>query len=276
MAAAYAVARDAYELTALNAAIDAMDARMSGSTQLALYAEVQTLMTGQTLWFLRNEDFTGGLTPLVERYRAGVAEVRARLDTLLPPFIARSVSDQAAGFVNGGADPALARRIAELSALRLASDVVLVAQKANVEAAMAAEAYFTVLERFNLGRITEQGGLIVLSDRFDRMALDRALANLMRAQRDLTADVLMAGAGSVAERMTVWHDLRAAAIDRNVKMVADLTEGDLTVSRLSVAAGLLLDPGDVAGSVITLSCKGAGLVPPGQGNLVSDGWGTRS
>ncbi len=73
------------------------------------------------------------------------------------------------------------------------------------------------------------------------MALDRALANLARAQRDLTADVLASGGGPVAERLAGWHEARREAIDRAIGSVAALVEGEATVSRLSVAAGLLTD-----------------------------------
>jgi glutamate dehydrogenase len=67
------------------------------------------------------------------------------------------------------------------------------------------------------------------------MALDRALANLMRALRDLAADVLVAG--SVDDFVAQ----RSVALARSVAAVKELTEGGITVSRLSVAAGLLTD-----------------------------------
>ena len=92
-----------------------------------------------------------------------------------------------------------------------------------------------------LAQVIETGSHIVLADRFDRMALDRALANLMRAQRDLTADVLAAGTGEVANRLAAWREARPDAVGRVAAAVDGLTKGDMTVSRLSVAAGLLSD-----------------------------------
>jgi glutamate dehydrogenase len=241
IAFAYAAVRDAYGLTELNTQIDKLDNQMEGATQLELYAEVKTLLVDQTLWFLRNVNFDDGLPKIIETYRDGVSQVRAVLGNILPTFIAQSIADQAVGFVNGGAPREISRRIAELSALTLASDIVLVAERSKASVADAAKAYFLVLETFKLGRITEQGGRIDLSDRFDRMALDRALANVMRAQRDLTKDVLNSGKGAIEARFATWREARAAETDRIVTMVTDLTEGELTVSRLSVAAGLLSD-----------------------------------
>jgi glutamate dehydrogenase len=63
----------------------------------------------------------------------------------------------------------------------------------------------------------------------------------MRAVRDLTADVLGTGDGDVSGRLAAWHDSQPRAIDRAAESVQELTEGALTVSRLSVAAGLLAD-----------------------------------
>ncbi len=241
VAFAYAAARDSFDLTDLNAAIDEQDNKITGEVQLGLYAEVQTLLVNQTLWFLRNVSFEPGLSPIVEKYAAGIEEIRANLSKLLPPFIAQSVADQARGFEEGGTPPALARRIAELSALTLSSDIVFLAEKCDAPVPLAAKGYFAVLERFRLGRITEQSHTVKVRDHYDRMALDRALANVMRAQRDLSEDVLAAAKGSIKERMAAWNSAYALEIARIEKMVTELTEGQLTLSRLSVAAGLLSD-----------------------------------
>ena len=241
IAHAYAAARDSFDTTGLNADIDALDTTTDGQVQLALYAEVRTLLVAQTLWFLRNVDFSGGLSGVISRYRAGVDQVRSQLGQLVPAFIAEAVADQAVAFIEGGTPRDLARRIAELSVLKLATDAVLVAERQGASVTEATEAYFAVLGLFRLGRVTEQGGEINLTDRFDRMALDRALSNLMRAVRDLAGAVLAAGDGPVAERLAAWRGAREREIDRIVGMVGELVEGELTVSRLSVAAGLLSD-----------------------------------
>ncbi len=241
VAFAYAAARDSFGLIEINAEIDALDARMDGPTQLDLYAEVQGLQIHQTLWFLRNLASNEGLSTIIGRYGQGIDIVRSNLDTLMPEYISETVAAQTERFVQGGAPEELARRVAELSALVLATDIVLVGERTGADIDTAATAYFKVLDLFHLGRITEQGSRIALSDRYDRMALDRALANLMRAQRELTTDVIAAANGPVEGRLKAWRESRAAEVDRIVGTVRDLTEGELTVSRLSVAAGLLSD-----------------------------------
>jgi len=238
---AYAAARDAFGLTELNRQIDSLDGEVPGAVQLALYAEVENLLRRQTLWFLRNETFEGGLAELVARHAQGVADIRSGLAGLVSGGIEASIAARAAALQAGGAPVELARRFAELPALALASDVVLVATRAGSSVPDAAQAFFAVLEAFGLFGIIERARALKLPDRYDRMALDRGLANLMRAQRDLTADVLAVATGPVPARIAAWQTARQAAIERTASAVAELTEGEGTVSRLTVAAGLLSD-----------------------------------
>jgi glutamate dehydrogenase len=241
VAAAFSLARDAYGLERLYSEIDALDGQIAGGTQLALYAEVQALLERETLWLLRNADWTVPLGDLVLTYAQGVTDVSGLIGSLVPPAVERTIAARADAFAAGGAPAGIARRIAELSALSFATDIALVADRTKSPVGTAAGAFFGVLDAFGLPEIVEKGSHVVLSDRFDRMALDRALANLMRAQRDLTADVLSFGRGDVDTRLAAWRAARPEAVDRVRDAVAGLTEGEMTVSRLSVAAGLLSD-----------------------------------
>ncbi|WP_127143700.1 NAD-glutamate dehydrogenase [Pelagibacterium montanilacus] len=241
LAFAYAAARDTFDIQDLNAEVDALDGRIASDTQLALYGEIERLQVTQALWFLRNETFSGGLSDLVARYRDGAGVLRGAIGTLASPFLSGAIAAQERKFEAGGTPPDLARRIARLSVLALTSDIVLVAGKAGCPVEETAKAFFSLIETFRLGRLTEQGAAITAVDRFDRMALDRAMANLTRALRDLTRDVLAADKGPITDRLAAWRSSREGSIARVARTVADLIEGDLSISRLSVAAGLLTD-----------------------------------
>ena len=241
LAAAFCLARDAYGLERLYAEINALDGQIPGATQLALYADLQALLERETLWLLRNADFVQPLGDLVLHYAEGVTDVAGLVATLVPPGLEASIAERTDALMAGGAPGGIARRIAELAALSFATDIALVAERTRSPIAAAAAAFFGVLDLFGLAGIVAAGSAIVLADRFDRMALDRALANLMRAQRDLSVDVLGFGQGDVPTRLAAWRAHRPEAIDRVVTSVAGLTTGDMTVSRLSVAAGLLAD-----------------------------------
>ncbi|SFV35623.1 glutamate dehydrogenase [Devosia crocina] len=236
VALAYAAVRDVYGLPALNAAIDALDTRVPGAVQLALYAQVAALLRRETLWFLRNGNIgSGDVAGTVRRFSAGVTTLRQMASDLLPQGEHKAAAARSSGLVTHGVDEDLAMRIAELPVIGNASDIVLIAERSGVSVEDAARAFFGVAGQFDLFRILEEGRAIRLADRFDRMALDRALANLMRALRDLTADVLAAG------DIEAWKQQREAGLARTARAVGELTSGAATVSRLSVAAGLLAD-----------------------------------
>ncbi|MGV8832773.1 MAG: NAD-glutamate dehydrogenase [Devosia sp.] len=240
-ALAYAATRDAYGLSELNTAIDGLDNVVDGDVQLGLYAEVMALLRQESLWFLRNADVSQDVAGLVARHAAGVAVLGNLADTILPPSLAQDVADMAQSLGAKGVPEAVAQRIAVLPVVGYASDIVLVSERAGVSLADGAAAFFGVFTTFNLWPVIAQSRALRLNDRFDRMALDRALANLMRAQRDLTADVLKAEGVSVAAKLVDWQARRKAGIARTAAAVAELTLGSLTVSRLTVAAGLMAD-----------------------------------
>ncbi len=242
IAAAYAAARDAFGLAEYNAELDRLDGKVEGEVQLGLYLEVQALLRGQTLWFLRNSHLDGGLAPLIERYQRGIKEVRQLLGGLASPYLSERIARSHAGARGqGAARPTRPGASRSCRCWGSATDIVLVAERTGATVSEAATAFLGVLDTFELGRVMEKSQAIVLPDRFDRMALDRALANLTRAQRDLTADVIAIGGGDVPGRLSVWLKSRPEAIARVSEAVRGLTEGEMTVSRLSVAAGLLGD-----------------------------------
>ena len=135
---------------------------------------------------------------------------------------------------------ALARRIADLPALAAAPDIVLVADRTGKPVADVAATYFAAEAFFQLDRIATAARGIVVSDYFDRLALDRALDSIGDAERRLTAAMV----GNRRDRRRRGRGLGRAAPGRGRAH----PRGDprdrrlgLTLSKLTVAASLLGD-----------------------------------
>jgi glutamate dehydrogenase len=240
IAAAFAAVRDSYGMSALNGEIDALDNRISGKLQLALYQAVQDLLLDRLVWFLRNVDLTQGLAAIVAHYRDGIAAVESVIDDVLPEPAAAARREREAEFSKGGVPPELARRLAMLQVLVAAPDIVMVADRAGQNIAEVAATYFAAEAFFRLDQIASAARGIVISDYFDRLALDRALDSIGDAERRLTA--AMAGNGTAgAKAVEAWVAPRKAAVDRIRMSVHEIANSGLTLSKLSVAASLLAD-----------------------------------
>jgi glutamate dehydrogenase len=81
---------------------------------------------------------------------------------------------------------------------------------------------------------------IVVSDYFDRLALDRALDSIGDAERRLTA--AMVGNGHAGnDAVKEWVRPRQAEVERIRAAIHQIAGSGLTLSKLSVAASLLGD-----------------------------------
>jgi glutamate dehydrogenase len=221
IAKAYAVTRDAFGLMELNLAIDGLAGRISGQGQLDLYAEVQDLLTNRIVWFIRNLDLTGGLAPVVTRYRDGIAAVEAALPKVLDPGSWAAIEARAAKLGDRGMAPAQARRLAALSALISAPDIVRVAEASGRPVEEVAATHFALEHAFHLDDLATAARTVPVADTFDRVALERAVAGIAAAHRKMTAEVV-SDLGAGPDAVEAW------------------TRG-LAVSKATVAASLLGD-----------------------------------
>jgi glutamate dehydrogenase len=240
IAAAFAAVRGAYELIALNTAIDALDAKIPGQLQLGLYAAVQDLLLDRLVWFLRNVDLSKGLADVIAHYREGVASLADMLDTILPRDAADALAARQAELAQGGVPEDVAARIASLPMLAAASDIVMVADRSKRAIADVAATYFAAADVFRIGSIVAAACKIAVTDYFDRLALDRALDNIGDAERRLTAAMVEAGV-SGREAVEAWIAPRAEDVARVRAAIEEIAGAGLTLSKLTVAASLLGD-----------------------------------
>jgi glutamate dehydrogenase len=240
IAVAFAAVHNSFRLLDLNGAIDALDNKIDGEAQLALYAELQKLLFDRMVWFLRHEDLEQGLASIINRYQADVETVAKALDLVLPKEIAVAHAARIEKMQKSGVPIALAHRIADLRALTAATDIALVAKRTGKQVTDLAATYFATVAFFHLDGIVAAARDIILSDYSDRLALDRALDQIGDALRRLTADMTNAGAPG-RDAVERWVEARAQASERTRLAVHEIAASGLTLSRLAVVASLLSD-----------------------------------
>jgi glutamate dehydrogenase len=240
IAAAFAAVRNSYDLIELNGEIDALDNKISGKVQLDLYAAVQNLLLDRLVWFLRNVDLSQGLEKIIGHYRDGIAQVEAALDKALSKAATAVRDARIADLSKAGVPEMLARRIANLPVLKAAPDIALVADRAGKPVGEVTATYFATEAFFQLDSVASAVPNIVVSDYFDRLALDRALDSIGDAERRLTA-AMVANGHAGADAVEEWVRPRKAEVERIRSAIHQIAGSGLTLSKLSVAASLLGD-----------------------------------
>jgi glutamate dehydrogenase len=240
IARAFAVVRDAYGMTELNGEIDALDTKISGSLQLDLYSAVQSLLRDRVIWFVRNVSLEGGLADLVAHYRDSIARLEGDFDKLVTASAKNAMQERAASLAQDGVPEALARRIARLPLLAAATDITLIADRTEKPIEAAAGIYFATHDYFQLDTLLASAQAIEVQDRFERMAIDRAIDSIGANERRIAADILANGKTGEAA-LKAWSETREDEIKRIRTRLQELGNSGFTLAKLIVAASLMRD-----------------------------------
>jgi glutamate dehydrogenase len=239
IAAAYAIARDSFDLIALNTAIDALDAKVPGKTQLGLYGAAQELVVDRMGWFLRRGVARpGAIEQTVSHYAKGVAALAGALDDLLPEAAAQARTARIAVLTADGVPDALAARIASLHALAQATDIVDIAERTGGDVAGVAKIHFGVDSFFGLATLAGAAAAVPATDDYERLARDRAVETLTDAHAALTQEIARGGKDTTLD---AWLAERGGEAERTRSTIQAIALSGLTLPKLMVAAGMLAD-----------------------------------
>ncbi len=239
--AAYAVVRDGFELRPLLAAVDALDNKIDGQVQLELYQRIWRLTLEATAWQLKNGAAMGTAGERIRHLTAARQTLEPVLDSILPAFLKKEMADEASRLQTAGTPGELAERIASIHVSMLVPDIVLAADTAKADLTKAAGAFFGISETFRLSRIEAVAASITPTDYYDGLALAQAMDRIDAARRKITIAAL-SSYGEAEDPAGQWAEAGGERVVRARDRLQSLTEGgEITVSRLSVAAGMMAD-----------------------------------
>jgi glutamate dehydrogenase len=237
---AFVAVRDGFELNRLYAGIDALDAKIDGRVQLDFYAEVWRLLQATATWFLKNGSGTA-LSTEIAQLREARAALEPRLVELMPAFMREDHEERLHRFGKLGAPGTLARELALLPFSELVPDIALVARTARADLDRGAHVFFAVTDFFRIGRIDEAARSIQTNDYYDGLALARAADMIGQARRGIAVSALKRF-GKEKDPFKAWIEADGERVTRTREKLLALTEsGETSVSRLSVASGLVAD-----------------------------------
>jgi glutamate dehydrogenase len=236
---AFVLARDAFELVALNNLVDALDNRVPGALQTGLYLDLQALLRSSTAWFLRNEPATDRLGDQVARYGGGIADLRARLGEVLPPAAAERVGTRARALAEAGMPAGDAERLAQLAYLERGPDIIHVASRAGRPIGDVARIFFESSTGLGVDRLVAQAIALDGKDFFERLAIGRTVDGVFQTHRAIVSAVL-AGSPDGKADWQAWAERRRNAVERVRAGIDEFTADRASgLARLTIAASQL-------------------------------------
>jgi glutamate dehydrogenase len=235
IAQSFVAVRNSYGLTELNGAIDVLDTKIDGELQLELYSRVQDLLLERVIWFKRNVSFAEGISNVVERFGTGIDQLRKRMKSILSDAQAADFQEVFERYKAGGVPDELADRLAWLPVEAAIPDVVIISEETGVDLELAAKTAVEVAAYFRIGAMDGMARRLIISDYYDGLALDRARSILAAAHRSLSVQAI------AAKGFEAWLSTHEHAVERTVRTVNEILDGELSVSKFSVAASLLAE-----------------------------------
>ncbi|MBL8566990.1 MAG: NAD-glutamate dehydrogenase [Hyphomicrobiaceae bacterium] len=212
--------------------IGALDNRVPGALQLALYAQVRAAVRVHAEWVAAHTRQTGTLDEVVKHQSAVRAVLAEKFDEVSTTRRREARSSDEAAWIEQGVTQTMARDLAGLGVLREVGDIALLAvgdDKRDV--AGLARTYFEIGDALGLSELRDAAHKLAPADRYDRLAINSAVAMLSSSHRSLSREV--AAAGSLAN----WQAERAEALAQLEARLSDIVGGaPLSIARLTVAA----------------------------------------
>lgn len=240
IANAYALTRDSFGFLDLNTMIDSLDTKVPGDVQLNLYARVQDAILTRMIWFLRRTDFKTGLSALVERYRKAIDAVAKNPGEIYSADDFKRREDDVAALTRHGVPAQLAARMADLAMLAAVPDAVAVAQRTKASDRDAALTMFRLADLIAVGPMKIAADALKTNDHFERLAAIRARDAMDAVIADLAAGII-AKYGAGAKGVNAWAAARGDDLARVKRSLSELSQGEMTQAKLSLAAAMLRD-----------------------------------
>jgi glutamate dehydrogenase len=230
VARAYAVARDAFGLRDVWAAIEALDNKVEAEVQTGMFEETMLLVERVTSWMLRHRAQPMAMGETVAAFRPAVEALQKKLPDLVSKARRQSMRRAAERYEKSGVPKDTAATVASLRTLAAVCDVVDGAENSGLDVIDIATVFFDVGEELGNEWLRDMVGRLTVEDRWDRLAQQALIEESFQQQRALTTFVLSSTQGVPADKATAkWIDANRAAVARTRAVLADLKSANTPV-----------------------------------------------
>ncbi|BFI96564.1 MAG: NAD-glutamate dehydrogenase [Rhodanobacter sp.] len=236
IAKAYTAAREILDARELWAEIEALDSKVAEGTQVDAVMQVWSLLRHMTRWLLNRPGGTLEIAANVERYQAGVAALRKALPEALTLTGKGDFASSQEKWEGLGLPAELAVRLARVSELRAALDMVEVAQQTGQPVEKVASVFYELAESLDLEWLRGQIEALPVEGHWHAQARGSLLDELNHQHRALAQQVLkLGGGGKDVSPVQAWLQRDDATLQHTRGMLAEILTQNADYPIASVA-----------------------------------------
>jgi glutamate dehydrogenase len=238
IARAYTAAREVFGMRDLWTEIEALDTRVEAQTQTRMLLEGRKLVERATRWLLRNRRPPLDVAATVSYFSQRTAELSGRIPELMLDSDRETLERATGELVEENVPPELANRVAILSTMFSALDIVDVAEATEQPVETVAEVYFTLGDRLKLHWLRHHVEALPRDNRWRALARAALRDDLYSQQAELTAEILRSVPEELnaPERIKAWMDANQGSVERTLQVLTDINaSGAFDLATLSVA-----------------------------------------
>ena len=187
---AFMVVRDAFGLLNLWHAVEGLDNKVAAEVQLRANFKIARLAARETNWLLTRLGRAISSTKDSERFTKGIADLRKKLDVVLPQEIADSFKLRRKTWIEDGLPAPLANDISSLPMLGAGFDIIKISDTLKTDLLKVAQVYFAVGSVFHLERLRAKALAVPHEGVQIAAATNGLIDSLYTVQAELTSRIV--------------------------------------------------------------------------------------
>jgi len=237
IARAFTVIRTVFDLDSLWQNLEALDNHVPASAQYAMLFQTGRMLRQAAYWLLQHQRDETDIDRRAAELKPAVGSLLGRLDTLLKGAPRRRLRGTVAEYEQLGVRPALAERVAALTAAVDILDVIDLAAECGRDIDFVARTYLEIGRGLNLAWLRAEVENLAVRGRWHAAARRQLRVELQQAHRDITARQLRdRTAGSPDGLVMKWLADCGVEIKRTKSMLLDIKSREsIDFATLSVA-----------------------------------------
>src|SRR5712691_165277 len=234
VARAFTIIRESFGLRSLWAEIEALDNKLPARIQIEMMIEVGRLLERAIAWLLRSAYEKLDIAAYVAEFRPRIDTLAEHLHEVLPAALMTSLKTRQGELEASGIPSRLAYRVASLSVMSAALDIVRLT-RAGRPVDDVARVYFGLGARFGLDRLRAAGASIAADTPWQKAAVAAVVDDLFNYQSILASRVISEANGG--RPVETWLSSRARIVERVDQTMNDLkSAAAVDLAMLTVAS----------------------------------------